>query len=226
MIEIEIQKRFFEIARGALPQEPLPLGLKTYQELVYYRFEELLEGSFPAFRKLLKKDDFENLVKRFLADKPQSPLIWEAAEEFRKYINKKKLIELDFAKDLLWYESNQILCSLAPHEECKISHFSWIRRFRLAKSTKTKILKYRVHENEYETKGKYPILLYRSCIDYEIYYLEITEFMYKFLNLLESKAPKEALKVTCKKFDIDKSETKEMIQSTLDMFIQKGILVR
>ncbi|MEY4503797.1 MAG: hypothetical protein RL154_89, partial [Pseudomonadota bacterium] len=195
MLEKEIQARFFEIISN--PCNELQNGLNTYRELVRYRFEELLDGSLPKSKEIIGNSLWQELITAFIIKKPAMPLIWKAVEEFRLFAIKKKFGLSKLVKDMLWYECARISCYQAPDLCNESSSFNFIDFYRLSNSARIKTLEYSVH-NDCENIKNY-LLVYRNYADYDIYFIEITQFMYMFLKLINSHKPQDAIDTICKK---------------------------
>lgn len=228
-LEKEIQKRFFNLVRGKeVNASELNSRLHTYHELIEYRFYEVISNAFPILRSKVDEHVWDQTVAAFIARKPKSPYIWEAPCEFIQLVEKKKLFNFPWIKDLMWFEWMEIKLTMSEEIHYrKTETFDWTKKWNLAKSAAIKMLRHPVYQEDFEQKGRFPIILYNHQDDNEIYYLEITEFLYRFLTQLqEGESPQNALKHTCKKYRLNQSEVKELLDGALVTFINNGILIQ
>lgn len=229
-IEKEIQKRFFNLVRGKeVNAKELNARLHTYHELIEYRFYEVISNAFPILRSKVDEAAWDQTIASFVARKPKSPYIWETPHEFMQFVVKRRLFDFPWLKDLMWFEWMEIKLTMIEEQHyLKTESFDWDQQWSTAKSAAIKLLRYPVHqESDFEEKGRFPIILYNHQDDNEIYCLEITEFLHRFLTLLqEGKNPRESLKITCKKFKLDQDEVQELLNGALFTFINNGILVQ
>lgn len=219
MLEKEIQKRFFELAMNK--NIATNSQIATYQNLVWHRFDELLSESLPESKKLIDEVKWNRLITDFILSSPSSFLIWQATDEFVKFVNKSTKKHSIF-NDMLSYENAQILCyqaiTLASHEE-----FDLNKKYSLSNSAKILKLNYRVHDNL--KKQQICLLLYRNEEDDSVNFTEITEFMYEFLNSLKNKSIQTALKSICKQYGLDFKASKDVIFDALNEFCKNGVIV-
>jgi hypothetical protein len=209
--EINIQRDFFE--NLFLSEDRLS---RIYQELILYRFDEVLSSAFPISKTLLK--EWDTLIKEFIKSGSNEKLIWKVPNEFRKFVIKNYFIE-PYLKELLWIEWIEIKLLMTPKIEQK-ELFDISKRFEL--NAKLKKLTYSVHKREFESKNRCYILLYDNNSSIE--WLEISEFIYLLL-----KRKREPLKVAIKsisdKFGIKPKEAKEILMDTLKSLYDKDILI-
>lgn len=227
-IEKEIQKRFFNLVRGKeVNAKELNSRLGTYHELIEYRFYEVISNAFPILRSKVNESAWDQAIAIFVANKPKSPYIWESPCEFIQLVEKKKLFDFPWLKDLMWFEWMEIKLTMTQENRyLKTGTFDWTKKWNLASSAAIKMLRYPVYQETFEQKGRFPIILYNHQDDNEIYYLEITEFLFRFLSLLhEGENPKNALKLTCKKYKLLQHEVKELLDGALVTFVNNGILI-
>lgn len=222
MLEKDIQKRFFNLASSC--KGDVSPGLQIYRELVRYRFEELLSDSFPISKQLIGETLWHELLTAFILKKPKSPIIWEAADEFRVFICKKRFGLPEKVKETLWFESMKITCHQAIGESDLCCIFDWNKSYILTKSSVITTFTYMVYGDF--SIGIFPTLLYRDKFNFEVYYIELTEFMYKFLKKLQKQDAKSVLKNVVRKYGLDGDESKAIMQASLDDMISAGILIR
>lgn len=229
-LEKTIQKRFFNLIRGKDNDGSFPIhqGMQTYAELVEYRFFDVLSNAFPILFSKVDEESWNHAVISFLKSKPKSPYIWEAAGEFRTFILKKKLFDFPWLKDLLWFEWVELQSIMAVEEGFgKTDAFDWSQKWRLAESTFMRKLHYPVFKDSFEQKTKTPLILYCHQDEHEVYYLEITEFLFHFLTMIHTgEKPESALKHICNKFNLEQDEVRKLLHDPLTGFVNNGILVK
>jgi hypothetical protein len=82
--------------------------LLIYQDLIFNNIESFLSGCFPILHSLLSTEDWQSLMRGFIADhESHSPYFLEISQEFLAYLNDQRpsvVSALPFALELSHYE--------------------------------------------------------------------------------------------------------------------------
>ena len=221
------QKRFFELVTSQAPlYAEFANPINTYKELIHYRFKEVILSAFPRFLELLEEGTINQLIVDFIKSKPQTPFIWKMPDEFRHFLAKHELAKkYPFMDDLLWFEWIEIELFMGHYQLTETKEFSWDKAYTLSDSALVKELNFPVHYDEgYEQGAVYPLLMFYNFQSHDVHFQEITPFLQQLFLSLKSKSIEQSLKELCKTYDIDLSEVKELLQETLQDFVQSRIL--
>ena len=192
-------KTLFEVAKGL--KDPQNSAQETYHLLVFNRFFDFVETSFPLFSSFAE-DKLRPLIKEFLRERHTSPLLFELGREFLDFFRRSETSlkeRFPFLEELLLYEWTEIEVFNAPDED-ETSTMSWEGRYRLSKSARLLCLQYPVHRAEelsaeeiVSRKGEYHLLIYRDR-ENEVKRTDLTPVVYRFLDLINSgETPSSAL---------------------------------
>lgn len=226
MLEFEIQNRFIEHITGRREiKNPKANRIETYRELVNFRFQEIINNAFPIFQEQVGKERMKELIKGFIAHKPESPYIWQAPLEFIRFIKNHKMApDLPWAEDLLWYEWTEVdIFMRCPAPDKRQMQFDWKKPWRLSKSAQMRRLKYRVYLNDFEEPGEYPLILYYNYPEEEVHFQEITPFLYDFFHSTR-KTALESLHETCNTHKIIPGDLEKLLYDVMQNYIDKKIL--
>jgi hypothetical protein len=193
---------------------------EIYQELIYNRFHSVLHSTFPLYTKTVEKSLFQSQLIAYIQKGSATPYVWQVPLEFKEFIKitlspKKELLEL------LDFEWNQVKLFVSNHTFTS-KQFDFNKRYKLSKNAVVK--KYASNPLNQEPKTTY-FLIFKDIQDHDVYYLEISHFLYNFLKCLRNKRSIEALKIISKKHNININEAKNIITSTLEDFAKNGIIV-
>jgi len=192
-----------------------------YQELIFYRFNEILSNAYPVSKTLIK--NWNKKVEKFIKSRPKTPLIWKMPSEFKSFLNKKYRLKKSI-KELLWIEWIEIELMMNK-EKSKNSNFSFNNKYRLSKKAKIKKLNYPIHKQEFQKKLTY-LLIYEDSSTFETKWVELSYFLYQLLKSLNKKSLNEILNSKCLEFNIDTKETKELLKDTLKSLCNESILIQ
>lgn len=101
---------------------PAPTGiedrrLEIYRGLFYRNIESFIAGGFPVIRKLYKNDDWQRMVRDFIArHQSRSPYFLEISREFLAYLQQERRPEPcdpPFLLELAHYEWTELALSVA-----------------------------------------------------------------------------------------------------------------
>jgi hypothetical protein len=230
MREFEEMRRIFNVALGR--EEAEEESLRVYGDLVYTRMEETLSSSFPLFKRFTG-DRFGDLVALFVKERHRSPLLMDLPGEFLEFFRSADLplkASMPFLEDLLLYEWAELKVFWA--EDPEVSPFSWEGRYELSPTAVLGRFSFPVHradrleaEELLRLKGSYHLLVYRDPEDLEVKTVELTEFVYEFLEKIQKGA--EPLNLLTEKIpkDLDPREVKNYMERFLGELCSKGILV-
>ncbi len=220
-------KNLFESAKGLkAPESP---AQETYHLLVFNRFFDFVETSFPLFSSFAE-DELRSLIKEFLKLRHTSPLLLDLGKEFVEFFREAETPlkeRFPFLEELLLYEWTEIEVFNAP-DEGESCPMNWEGYYRLSKSARLIRFQYPVHRAEDLTpeeiisqKGKYYFLMYRDKD--EVKRTELTPVVYRFLNLINSgKTPSSALEIS--DFGEYVEEARQYLERFLDQLLKLKIL--
>ena len=227
MLEKAVQERFIDLITNkiAIAQEE-DNPIRIYKELVHYRFDEVITNAMPDFSEVLGSKRLDDLIFDFIQSKPTSPFVWKVPGLFMEYlVRNAKVEDIPYAQDLMWFESIEVNLLMGEYEKPKEEVFSWDERYYLTNSMEMKVLEYPVHQENFEDRGEYPLIMYYHFQEYAVYFQEITPFMFQFLNYLEGNSLCEALDKICKDFGVEeKDEVKALLEGALEEFVKLNII--
>lgn len=219
-------KNLFEVAKGL--KVPQNSAQETYHLLVFNRFYDFVETSFPLFSSLAE-DELKSLIRDFLKLKHTYPILLGLGKEFVEFFRKVETPlkeKLPFLEELLIYEWTEIEVFNAP-EEREAVPMSWEGHYRISKSARLLRFEYPVHKAEelsaeeiLSGKGEYHLLIYRDRED-EVKRTDLTPVVYRFLYLINSgETPSSALEVS------DLGEYAEEARPYLERFLSELIALK
>lgn len=227
--DVTIQRRFTDIISGK-EIESASRHHKVYNQLLYYRFEEVIENAYFRLKALMERHEWDALIAGFIQHGAQTPYIWQLPNEFRKYAAKK--LSLPFAKELMWFEWIEIELMMQKPAEQADRKLRWDHPLSLSPTARIKRLAYPVHDKRDDArllkaeKGEFPVLVYLEMETNRVMFMEITPFMYKVLKKLKKgSAPKTAVKEVARAYGEKYGEVAEIIRPVLGEFFAMGILI-
>lgn len=120
----QTQLAFTQHLRAPLTH-PLPLGLDDnrmgiYRDLVYNNIARFIAGTFPILKSIVSNDDWQAMVRDFLAHhSSQSPYFLAISEEFLTYLNHEReslVSDPPFLVELAHYEWVELALDIAEQE--------------------------------------------------------------------------------------------------------------
>ena len=223
-----VQQRFFDLITS---QEPLFMSkanpIETYKELIHYRFKEVILMAFPRFCEYLSEEEINQYIVDFIISAPKTPYIWQMPNEFRTFLCKQTdiLKRFAFADDLLWFEWIEIEVFMRNFSRQKIKPFSWSSSLKLSDSTVLQKLDYAAFDNtRLQTNADYFVLLYYNFETHEVHFQELTEFLYRFLEHLETHTLTQTLETFSAQFEASVQDIQEILEPTLIHFCEQEIL--
>lgn len=226
MPEIEklIENRFFNILIEQQEGfEDSQIGI--YQKLVFLRFEEVIKNAFPIFVSFINEETLTYLIKEFMKKTPKRPLMWQIANEFRKFVKKNKLFENQkFLYEVLYFDNIEIELFMKKYKEYDVANFSFKQNYKLSKSARIKKFKYNIINGNYNEKRENFLLIYYDFDSNNVVYREINALLFHLLKDLKPFAINEILKKLCKENCIDFKEAKKILEEPLNELFFKKIL--
>ncbi len=232
MKEFEIQRDFIKsIMNDDISDE----RLKIYKLLVYNNIEDTLTKAFPITKKFLE-NHWENIVETFIKEHPlNTPYLWELPADFIAFVKAENLPDkynIPFLLELLEYEwiEIEIFNKDLPENQ---SEFSWDKRFFLSSTAILKSFQYPVHrlgsiteKDLIKHKGNYHLVIYLSPEDYEVSYIEITDFLYDLLSKIsEDKLLKVSTDILNRYNYHPDTEIFSKLENFFKMLIEEKIIV-
>jgi len=110
---------------------PAPAGIEDrrmqiYRRLFFNNIENMLATGFPVIRRILAKQDWLHLARRFYAEHAShTPLFTEIGREFQRYLQaraERGEPDLPFLVELAHYEWVELALSLDEHEIDAVPH--------------------------------------------------------------------------------------------------------
>ena len=103
-IERDVEDRFFDIITNQ-KDNPNKSAFGVYQKLVFYRFEEIVKTTFVEFCKHISENELEKSIYEFLKNPPNTPFVWQIANDYRKFVKKQKLFhDRKYLYELLYFD--------------------------------------------------------------------------------------------------------------------------
>lgn len=221
------QKEFYlKVLQAKKAEKKEKKAISLYQELVFHRFFEVISNANPIFFSLIKEDELNVYIVKFMQAGAQTDLIWQLPNEFRKFVKKQKKLQKKwpFINDLLWFEWIEISLFMKNYDTQAHAKLNMKNKYRLSKSAKIKKLNYKVYEKEFENKAEYFVLAYYDTQALEVRYREISSFMFEFLQMLKNSTLIQAIESISSKYKLDKKEIKSIMKEPLQELCELGVL--
>lgn len=216
-LERDVEDRFFDIITNQ-KENPSSNAFGIYQKLVFYRYEEIINNTFPLFLEHISLKELEETIYTFMQNPPSTPFVWQIADDYRKMVKKKKLFhDRKYLYELLYFDWIELELLMKEYKTKKQKEFSWDSSYSLSKSSRIKRFKYDVINANYEEKRENFTVIYYDFSSDEVLFREVNEFLYALLkNLNKKESIKKTLKKLCKQNDIDLNEAMQVLQEPLD----------
>lgn len=215
-IERDVQDRFFDIICEQ-EKNPTNSAYKVYQKLVFYRFEEIVKTTFIEFCKHISSDELEKSVYAFLKNPPNTPYVWQIANDYRKFVKKQKLFhDRKYLYELLYFDWIEVEIYMKEYKKLKKKDFSWENGYKLAPSARLKNFNFDIINKEYENERENFLIIYNDFKNDEVLFREINQFLYVLIKTTNKKESiSKTLKLLCEENDIDFEEAKEILYEPL-----------
>ncbi|MGP2656790.1 HvfC family peptide modification chaperone [Malaciobacter sp. WC5094] len=219
-LERDVENRFFDII-SKQQENPSSNAYGIYQKLVFYRYEEIINNTFPLFIKYVSPKELDESIFLFLKNPPSTPFVWQIADDYRKMVKKKKLFHnRKFLYELLYFDWIELELLMKEYKTKKIKEFSWENSYTLKQSARIKRFKYDIINTNYEEKRENFTVIYYDFSSDEVLFREINEFLYALIkNLNKKESIKKTLKKLCKQNDINLNEAMEVLEEPLKELI-------
>jgi len=230
-LEKNIQKRFVDIVTNRVHVSNPSSAHRVYANLIFYRFKEVFEKSFPRFVKLIDTDTFDTFIYDFIKHGASTPTLWNVSDEFKEFVLKNNTLQIDFLEDLLEFEYLELFMHMQDYSKQKKREFALENFYKLSALAQIVSLKYPVHHPEFDiapssfSKGEFFILVYHKERTNEIIYEEITPFIYELMHLLSpTRTLNELLTIMATNYEIKVEEILEVLISSLEHYVEDKIL--
>lgn len=219
-LERDVENRFFDII-SKQQENPSSNAYGIYQKLVFYRYEEIINNTFPLFIKYVSPKELDESIFLFLKNPPSTPFVWQIADDYRKMVKKKKLFHnRKFLYELLYFDWIELELLMKEYKTKKIKEFSWENSYTLKQSARIKRFKYDIINTNYEEKRENFTVIYYDFSSDEVLFREINEFLYALIkNLNKKESIKKTLKKLCKQNDINLNEAMKVLEEPLKELI-------
>jgi len=222
MLEHDIQQRFVD---QVISPEVVSYPIKVYQELVYYRFFEVISNAYPIFYALVDKSLLEKNIYLFMQSLPKTEYIWKMADQWRKFVKKEQLFrELNAVDDLLLYEWVEVKLMMKAYKKHTADTFSWDETYHMSNSVFLMEQSYDILNAEYKTKGEFYILAYYDFAEHQVMYREINAFVFHFLHNIKGDSIEKKLNLFCMKHDVSVEEAKHTLEEALSTLVKVQVI--
>lgn len=222
MKAFDIQKEFLNDIIG---EENLNNKNKyIYHDLVYFRFYEVLKNSLPIYFEYIKEENFTILVKEFISYGAKTTYVWKIIFEFYEFLLKTKKIP-KIQKQILIFEIQQIKI-YASSNRLKAKKYSTKRYYRLNPNIFLQIHNFDIVNQTFENINQTYYLIYKNIDDFDVYYLEISKFLYYFLKYQKANNNiNKAIKLASKRANINYNDALSVSKMVINNFINSTILI-
>ncbi len=225
ILEKDIEQRFFDNLLSQ-NEEVANSAVAVYQKLVYQRYYEVIQNSFPLYLELIDERDLEKTIKAFMKDTPETPFVWQIPNDYRKFVKKNKFFhDKKYIYELLYYDWIEIELYMKEYQEKKQKKFSYKNSYKLSQSARIKKFKYDLINKEYKRKRENYLVIYYDFETNDIIYREINPIIYYLLKSLNKKQNLSSLlKKLCKENEIDFKEAKKLLKEPLTQLAFLSVL--
>jgi hypothetical protein len=226
-IERDVQDRFFDILTEQ-KKNPNKSAYGVYQKLVFYRFEEIVKTTFLEFCKHISEDELEKNLYEFLKNPPSTPYVWQIANDYRKFVKKRKLFhDRKYLYELLYIDWIEVEIYMKEYKKIKKTNFNWDNAYKLSPSARLKRFDFDVINKEYKTPRENFLVIYYDYKSDEVLFREINQFLYVLIQKINKKySISSFLKVLCKENEIDFKEAKEILEEPLKELISSKAIYK
>lgn len=217
VLERAVEKRFFS---NLLNQEDSfeNSAIKTYQRLVYFRYEEVIKNSFPLFVEQIDEELLKDSIIAFMKNTPSTPFVWQIPNDYRKFVKKSKFFGKDrYLYELLYYDWIEIELHMKEYKfNKKQKKFSYKNTYTLSSSSRLKRFKYDIINHNFGKKRENFLVIYYNFDTNEVEYRQINQLIYELLKRADIKTSiAKVLEKLCKENDIDIKEAKKVLKEPL-----------
>ena len=226
-LERDVEDRFFDIITNQ-KDNPSSNAYGVYQKLVFYRFEEIIKNNFLEFVKHISEKELEDTIYAFLQNPPNTPFVWQIANDYQKFVKKERLFhDRKYLYELLYFDWIEVEIEMKEYKEQKESKFSWKNSYKLAPSARVKKFKYDIINKDFETKRENYLIIYFDFEQNEVLFREINQFIYVLVKRLDKKESLEkTLKTLCKENELELEDAKTALEEALKELISQDALIK
>ena len=218
----DIQKNFLSIVLNS-DKSIHNKNMKIYQELILYRFKEVLSSTYPVFTNYMDKIELETLIEDFIMYGCKTSFVWQISLEFKQYLHSKRYLTL-IQKQILNFESKQISI-FVKNDDIKCSVLSYERAYKLSINASVMMFDYDILNQTFAKQKQY-VLLYKNKEDFQVYYLSISEFLYYFFKYQRANNTiNKAIFFASRKSNINYKDAKNIASKAIENFVSDGILI-
>lgn len=213
--EREIQERFMNLIKSQ-KENKASNAFGIYQKLVFYRYEEIVKTTFLQFCKLVSEKKVDETIYEFIKTPPKTTFVWQIAKNYIKFVKKHKYFKTKkYLYEILYFDWVELELIMKEYDKQEKEIFSWKNTYILNENTRVKKFKYDIILGDYESKRDNFVLIYYDFNEDEVYFREINEILYLVLKSLnKSKSISKVLKSLCKKYELDFSEAKDVLETS------------
>lgn len=223
---------FFREITGQV--SPKTQGTHIYNQLIFSRFYDAISGANPVLFSLISKEKSRQIVQEFIkSGYAKGSLLWQISKEFRSFLKKRKdILDFPFLDELLWFEYSEIDLFMRDFSDIRPTEFKWDFKFKLGKNAILRILKYAVHNGEFETSRRTFLLAYYDISKKRVFYIELNEFMYRLIRKIVAKNGLSALEcfdILSSEYDVkgkEKTSLKSQSKEALCRLCELGVLAK
>lgn len=215
-LENQIEKRFFDsLINQDSSFNKTPIGV--YQKLVYMRYEEVINNSFPLFIKEISQDELKASILEFMKNTPTTAFVWQVPKDYMEFVkNCRYFLENEYLYELLYYDWIEIELTMKEYKEKRVNRFSYNKNYKLSSSAKVKYFQYDLINKNYDLKRDNYLVIYFDFEIKEVVYREINPVIFFLLeNIFKKKSIGEYLENLCIENEIDFDEAKELLEEPL-----------
>jgi len=226
ILEKDIEQRFLD---NILTQneEVANCSINVYQKLVFLRYYEVINNSFPLFMEIIDEDSFEQSIKSFMKNTPSTPYVWQIPNDYRKFLKKNKIFDdRKYIYELLYYDWIEIEIYMKEYKEKDQKKFSYKNFYKLNKSARIKRFKYDLINKDYESKRENYLVIYYDFETNDVIYREINPLIYYLLkNMNKKETISSSLQKLCKENEIDFKEAKKLLKEALKELLSLKVFI-
>jgi len=222
MKTFDIQKEFFsDIIAGNNMNDK---NKYIYNELILFRFLEVIKSTFPIYCDYIKDDILQKQIKEFIIYGSNTSYVWKISFEFKDFLFEHKNIS-KIQKEILIFEIKQIQI-YASCIDIKSKNLSYKRKYKLSKNAYIQKHNFDIINQTYKKiKTKY-YLIYKDINDYDVYYLELSKFLYLFFKYQRANNTiNKAIKLASKQSNLNYYDAKNISKNAIENFINTAILI-
>jgi len=229
--ELQWQQAFVKRITQASPVQTT--GETLYQDLLYYRFEEVFENAFPRFNAMIGDTMFSQLIGDFIKEGCDEPILWRCSGKFMQFVAQSNISLPPYSTDLMRFEFTHIEMMMHHYKRYEQKAFSLKKLYHFNCDLTILNVNYPVHHPDFDEKhenhenfvaGSYHLLCYADHTQLEIMVEEISPFLFALLTTLNQPL-QQKLQEMAFEYEISLDELVDAIEPTLIRLHQLEILI-